>query len=133
MKMLPSRAKSLRDKLGSASNCLGRYLWGADVSVSVADVLTGTSLNGYRSRLSGRSVLLATHDQIATGLALIELDGVARRLTICPSDLPYEQFPSVIIAAEVDAIISDNDELKRRGLDVELHITPNIPLEPTAH
>jgi acyl-coenzyme A synthetase/AMP-(fatty) acid ligase len=131
--MLQSHVKSLRDRLGSASNCLGRYLWGADVSICLADALAGTSLGGCLSKLSGRSVLIATREQMATALALIELDGLARRVTICPSDLPFEHFPSVIASAEVDAIVSDNDHLKRRGTGVEMHVTSNVALSPTEH
>jgi len=128
--MLPSHVKSLRDRLGNASSCLGRYLWGSDASLPLADVVAGTSLGGRLSALSDRSVLIATRDQLAAALALIELDGVARRVTICPSDLPYEHFPSVIASAEVDVIVSDHDKLKRPDIDVDLHVSSRVVLEP---
>jgi acyl-coenzyme A synthetase/AMP-(fatty) acid ligase len=131
--MLPSHVKSLRDGLGDASNCLGRYLWGAEATISLSDVLMGTSLGGRLSQLCGRSVLIATRDQLSAALSLIELDGVARRLTICPSDISYEHFPSIIASAEVDAIVSDNDELRRRGIVVDSHVTANVTLEPAVH
>jgi acyl-coenzyme A synthetase/AMP-(fatty) acid ligase len=131
--MLPSHVKSLRDRLAGAHNCQGRYLYGADVSVCLADVLAGASTSSWLSNLSGRSVLIATRDQVAAALALIELDGLARRIVICPIDLPYEQFPSVIAAAGVDAIVSDHDELKRRGIGVELHVGANMTFPPTQH
>jgi acyl-coenzyme A synthetase/AMP-(fatty) acid ligase len=124
MKMLPSHVKSLRDRLAGASNCQERYLYGAALTVSLADVQAGTSASSWLSNLSGRSVLVAIRDQVAAALALIELDGVARRIILCPADLAYEHFPSVIASAEVDAIVSDNDELKRRDVGVELHVTP---------
>jgi acyl-coenzyme A synthetase/AMP-(fatty) acid ligase len=128
--MPPSHVKSLRDRLGNSSSCLKRYLWSSDASVSLADVVAGTSLGGHLSALSNRSVLIATRDQLAAALALIELDGVARRLIICPSDLPLEHFPSVIASAEVDAIVSDHDELKYPGIDVDLHVRASVALEP---
>jgi acyl-coenzyme A synthetase/AMP-(fatty) acid ligase len=131
--MLPSHVKSLRDRLAGACNCEERYLYGADVSVCLADVLAGTSTSSWLSNLSGRSVLIATRDQVAAALALIELDGLARRVVICPIDLPYEQFPSVIVAAGVDAIVSDHDELKLRGIGVELHVSANMSFSPTQH
>src|SRR5262249_26079804 len=59
--------------------------------------------------LAGRSVLLATSDQLTTALALIELDGLARRLVLCPPDLPREQLPSVIATAQADAIVVARD------------------------
>jgi acyl-coenzyme A synthetase/AMP-(fatty) acid ligase len=123
MKMLPSHVKSLRDRLAGASNCQERYLYGAALSVHLADVQAGTSASSWLSNLSGRSVLIAIRDQVAAALALIELDGVARRIILCPADLAYEHFPSVIASAEVDAIVSDNDDLKRRGIGAELHVT----------
>jgi len=122
--MLPSHVKSLRDRLAGASNCQERYLYGAALSVRLADVQAGTSASSWLSSLSGRSVLIAIRDQVAAALALIELDGVARRIILCPADLPYEHFPSVIASAEVDAIVSDNDDLKRRGIGAELHVSP---------
>src|ERR1700741_40287 len=133
MKMLPSHVKSLRDSLAGAHNCQGRYLHGADVSVCLADVLAGTSTSSWLSNLSGRSVLIATRDQVAAALALIELDGLARRIVICPIDVPYEQFSSVIAAAGIDAIVSDHDELKRRGIGAELHVSANMSFSPTQH
>jgi len=122
--MLPSHVKSLRDRLAGASNCQERYLYGAALSVRLADVQAGTSASSWLSSLCGRSVLIAIRDQVAAALALIELDGVARRIILCPADLAYEHFPSVIASAEVDAIVSDNDDLKRRGIGAELHVTP---------
>jgi acyl-coenzyme A synthetase/AMP-(fatty) acid ligase len=52
-------------------------------------------------------VLLAAKDQLAAALALIELDGIARRIVLCPPDLPDEHVPSVIDTAQCDAIVSD--------------------------
>ena len=63
-----------------------------------------------------RSVLVATTDQLTAALALIELDGVARRLVLCPPDSPLEHLPFIMEAAAVDAIVSDRSTLG-----------PNIP------
>src|SRR3989449_4038177 len=64
--MLPNHARSIRDRLGDASECVGRFLWGAGASVSLGDLLRCTSLGGRLPELSGRSVLIATQDQLAT-------------------------------------------------------------------
>ena len=53
------------------------------VSVSIADLNRGTSLGGRVRDLAGRSVLIATVSQLTAALAMIELDGRARRL--CPT------------------------------------------------
>src|SRR3989442_11098927 len=39
--------------------------------------------------------------------SLIELDAVARRLVLCPPDLPAEHLPFVAATAAVDALVSD--------------------------
>lgn len=85
----------------------GCSLSGPDASVSLGDLAWGSSLGGRLEELRGRSVLVATRDQLTAGLALIELDGIARRLVLCPSDLPLEFLPSVAATAGVDAIVSD--------------------------
>src|SRR6266849_4699403 len=104
MKMQPNHATSLRDKLGSPSDCPSRFLWGATASVALSDLLWGTSLGGRLAELSGRSVLVATRDQLGAALTLIELDGVARRLIVCPPDISPEHLPAIIATAGVDAI-----------------------------
>src|SRR5438552_19071997 len=114
MRKLQDRATSLRDRLGNASDCVGRFLWGVTASVPLDDLRRGTSLGGRVIELSGRSVLIATRDQLAAALVLIELDGVARRLIICTPDLPPEHLPAVIAKAGVDAIVSDHD-LRHQG------------------
>jgi acyl-coenzyme A synthetase/AMP-(fatty) acid ligase len=50
-------------------------------------------------------------DQLTTASALIELDGIARRIVLCPPDLSLDHFPHVIDMAEIDAIVSDRSPL----------------------
>ncbi len=57
--------------------------------------------------LRGRCILLATHDQLPTALALLELDGVARRMVLCTPDLTPAQLAAVAAAAQADAILVD--------------------------
>src|SRR2546427_8953221 len=106
MRMLPNHATSIRDKLGNASDCVGRCLWGVGAGVSLSDLLRGTTLGGRLPELSGRSVLIATQDQLAAGFALVELDGGARRVVIFPPDLSPEHLSSVIAGAGLDAVVS---------------------------
>jgi acyl-coenzyme A synthetase/AMP-(fatty) acid ligase len=121
---------SLREKLGNASDCSGRFLWGATARVSLADLLRGTSFGGHLPELSGRSVLLATEDQLAAALALIELDGVVRRLIICPPDLASDHLASVIAQGGVDAIACDHDLLDYGRLVVPLKVRCNSAIMP---
>jgi acyl-coenzyme A synthetase/AMP-(fatty) acid ligase len=104
-----TRIRSLCAYLGGPSDCAACYLWSAHGSVALSDVLTGTSLGGGRSELSRRSILLRTDDSVAAALAMLELDGIARRLVICPPDVPSQHLPALIAKAGVDAIVSDRD------------------------
>ena len=131
MKMPPKRVSSIRDKLGNASDCSGRFLWGATASVSLGDLLRGTCLGGRLPELSGRSVLIATQDQLAAALALIELDGIARRLIVCTPDLSSEHLRVVIAQAGVDAIVSDHDQHDWGGLGVPLRVICTVAITPT--
>jgi acyl-coenzyme A synthetase/AMP-(fatty) acid ligase len=105
----PSPMASIRDRLGNAPEGPGRFLWGATARVPLGHRLHGTGLRGRVAELARRSVLIATRDQFAAALALIELDGIARRLIVCTPDLPSEHLPAVVAKAGVDAIVSDHD------------------------
>jgi acyl-coenzyme A synthetase/AMP-(fatty) acid ligase len=105
--MLLGEHSPLWDSLESTDQRSERFLWGAEGSVPLAALLHGSVLAGRLDELRGRLVFLGVKDQLTAALALIELDGVARRLVLCPPDLPTEHIRSVIEAAEIDAIVSD--------------------------
>jgi acyl-coenzyme A synthetase/AMP-(fatty) acid ligase len=98
---------SLREALKASGRLAERRLWGAAASVALADMATGTALGGALASLAGRSVLLRVEDPLFAALALIELDGVARRMVLCPPDLATEALPGVIETAGVDAVVFD--------------------------
>jgi hypothetical protein len=117
----PNARASIRDWLGNAPQGSQRFLWGATAGVCLDNVLNGTSLGGRVAETAGRSVLIATRDQFAAALALIELDGIARRLIVCTPDLPSEHLPAIVVKAGVDAIVSDHDR-SDDGLGVPLRV-----------
>lgn len=85
-----------------------RTLRGPQTGVAIADLVCGTSFAGRLGELAGRSVLLATQDQLAAAIALIELDSVARRIVLYPpGDECPERLEHVIATAEIDAVVSD--------------------------
>ena len=100
---------SLWRALSAAGHRPGRALRGAAASVALADLVHASSLGGRRADLRGRSILIATRDQLTAALALVELDGVARRLILCPADLPAEHRAFVMTTGEVDAVVSDGE------------------------
>lgn len=71
------------------------------------DLLAGTVLSGHNDDLSGKSVLVATTSQLHAAAALIELDGVARRVILYPPDLSLDHLGFVTGCAAVDVIVSD--------------------------
>jgi acyl-coenzyme A synthetase/AMP-(fatty) acid ligase len=121
---------SLRDRLIEADR--GRRLHGLAMSVALADLAHGTSLGGRLPELAGRSVLVATGDQLTAALALIELDGVARRLVLCPPDLSAEHLPVVIAEAEVDAVVTSGQMDAAGELGVRLHAVCHPAIAPMA-
>jgi acyl-CoA synthetase (AMP-forming)/AMP-acid ligase II len=122
-------SRSLWDSLSAAGRLAERRLWGVDASVSLDDLRQGSSLGGRLDELRGRSILLATGDQLAAALALVELDGVARRLVLCPPDLPPEYLPFVISTAAVNAVVSDKTAAEA-ALGVEPFVTCGVSITP---
>jgi acyl-coenzyme A synthetase/AMP-(fatty) acid ligase len=103
---------SLWHCLSASGNLQDRALYGVDATVKLADLLHGSSLGGRTGELSGRSVVVAAADQLTAALALVELDGIASRLVLCPPDLPVGPLSSIAASAGAEAIVSD------RPLDV---------------
>ncbi len=73
------------------------------------DLRDGTGIGPLRAALAGRSVLIAAGAQLAAGLALIELDGLARRVVLAPPDLKATDLMGVIADAGIDAVYCDGD------------------------
>src|ERR1700677_287368 len=107
MTMQQTKWKSLRDALSAAGDLSDRAVFGAEASIALNDLIAGSALYGRGDELSGRSVLVTTTSQFTTASTLMELDGIARRIVLCPPDLSLEHLPYVIESANVDAIVSD--------------------------
>jgi acyl-coenzyme A synthetase/AMP-(fatty) acid ligase len=97
----------LWDSVARSGAVSGAQFCGRGQSTALADLAAGSLLGSALESLRGRSVLIATHEQLATALALIELDGVARRMVLCTPDLGAEQFAAVAATAQADAVIVD--------------------------
>jgi acyl-CoA synthetase (AMP-forming)/AMP-acid ligase II len=103
----PPDPVSLWQALSAAGRLSKRWLSDDRSRVSLAALARGSSLGRPLDELRSRSVLLATRDQLPTALALIELDGVARRVVVCPSDVASVHLPGVIATAAVDTVVGD--------------------------
>ena len=109
----------LRDFIANAQP---RYLWDRAASARLTDLDHQTSFSGRLVDLAGRSVLLATESQLTTALALIELDGIARRLVILPPDAEVEHIGAVITAADIDAAVIDDGTTANAALDLSVRV-----------
>src|SRR6202000_1176848 len=123
MKMSPRETFALRDYLGP--DLTGRTISDARRVVSLTDFLEHTCLSDRLGELSGRSVLMAVSDQLISGLVVTEIDGVVRRMLLCPPDLNADHLQSLMRDADIDAVVTDQPE-RWASSDVSL-IVPAAP------
>jgi acyl-coenzyme A synthetase/AMP-(fatty) acid ligase len=116
------RNATLGDWLQREENPHDWVFWGAHASASRNALTKGSALGGRRAEFAGRSVLIATADQLAAAIALIELDGVARRLILCPPDVAREHLSAIVADAEVDALVSDRVASEHEDIVVDLRV-----------
>lgn len=105
--MPPLDPRSLWDLIAASGLPPGRFVSDADGRLALAALDGATGLDTSMDHLRGRSVLISAQRQLPAVLALAELDGIARRLVLCPPDLAPEHIPAVIADAGIDAIVSD--------------------------
>jgi acyl-CoA synthetase (AMP-forming)/AMP-acid ligase II len=125
MKMSPRETFALRDYLGP--DLKGRTISDAQRVVSLTDILEYTCLADRIGELSGRSVLMAVSDQLISGLVMAEIDGVARRMLLCPPDLNADHLQSLMEDADIDAVVTDHPERWR-----DSHVKLVVPTGPPA-
>jgi acyl-coenzyme A synthetase/AMP-(fatty) acid ligase len=95
----------LWDSIAPSGAAIGGVFHGRGTSVALGELAAGSTFGAALESLRGRSVLIATHEQLPTALALVELDGVARRMVLCTPDLTAEQLAAVAATAQADAIV----------------------------
>src|SRR6516164_84714 len=112
---------SLRDAITIGGTPPPGYLLGAEHRTVLGELLQGSAIASGVENLRGRSVLIAAADPFLVALALIECDGLARRMTLYPPDLALEHLPYVIRHAEVDAVVSDGRFLSGASIGAAQH------------
>src|SRR5271167_4969071 len=123
---------SLRDAIDVGGTPPG-YLIGAEHRTALGDLLQGSAIASGIENLRGRSVLIASADPFLVALALIEFDGLARRMTLYPPDLALEHLPYVMRCAEVDAVVSDGSFLSGASIGAAPHAICMPALVPRVH
>ena len=107
--MTSTDATSLWDSFAKSPAATAAKLHGRGASVALADLAGASTLGADLDSLRGRSVLIATEEQLPTAVALLELDGVARRIVLCTPDLTPQQLAGVAATAAADAVICEAD------------------------
>jgi acyl-CoA synthetase (AMP-forming)/AMP-acid ligase II len=97
----------------------------ANSSILGHSILGNSILGGRSAELHGRSVVLVTQEQLTTGVALYELDGLVRRLVIYSNELSLDHLPQVIAATGAEFVISDRLDTIA-GLDGVRLIRPDV-------
>jgi acyl-coenzyme A synthetase/AMP-(fatty) acid ligase len=104
-------------------------LHGAAARIDLASLADASSLGGRLEVLRGRTVLVAAKDQLTSALALIELDGVVRRMVLCPPDLSADHAPAVMRDSGADAYLTDAGAAAIPGLE-GLRVSSGPALQP---
>jgi acyl-CoA synthetase (AMP-forming)/AMP-acid ligase II len=123
---------SLWDRFHASKTISESWLWSASTPVCMDALSCGSTLGTALSRLRGKKVLLFTKEQLSTALALVELDGIARRLVLCPPDTSVDVLPWIVSTALIDAVICDegSTELSIPGIErVTIRPRQIIPFE----
>src|SRR6201996_957264 len=126
MKMSPREIFALRDYLDPGLE--GRAISDARHSASLTDITDQTCLEGRLAELSGRSVLLAVTSQFLSALVMLEIDGIARRMLLCPPDLNADHLQAIVEDAEIDAVVTDQPE-RFAGSGIALVVTASEQLK----
>ena len=124
--MSPREIFALRDYLDPGLT--GRTLSDARHAASLTDISDQTCLKDRLAELSGRSVLLAVSSQFLAALIMIEIDGIARRMLLCPPDLNTEHLQALIEDAEIDAVVTDQPD-RFAGPGIALVVTAGTELK----
>ncbi len=106
----------------------GRVIATRDRVLPLDQFEDATSLGADLEKLRGRSVLLSVRDVAKAAAALLELDGVARRVVICPADWGSPLFESAATTAEADALVYDGDA-GAPVVPVRLSVACRLPLQ----
>jgi len=123
---------ALWDSVIGAAAARGAALIGRARAVPLASLARASCLGGRLEALRGRSVMVAIGDQLTAAIALLELDGVARRMVLCTPDLPAEHLPHVARTAQADVWLGDATSSaapEAAGLDFAIEADPApVPL-----
>src|SRR5271165_553614 len=101
---MPNLARRIQGNYGRA-----RVITTPDYTLSLDEFELASSLGSHLASLRERSVALVVRDMAKAAAALVELDGWARRVLLCPPDWEPARLESAAREAGVDAVVFDGD------------------------
>jgi acyl-coenzyme A synthetase/AMP-(fatty) acid ligase len=129
--MSPREIFALRDYLDPGLKA--RTLSDARRLVPLTELRGQSCLGDRLGELSGRSVLLAAADQLTSAIAITEIDGVARRMLLCPPDLNADHIDALIADAGIDAIVTEDPaRWTNSGISLVVAASAQMPAAATA-
>ncbi|MBV1701079.1 MAG: AMP-binding protein [Hyphomicrobiales bacterium] len=124
---------SLRARVAAATGHGPRWLFGAERQLQLDEALAGTVLP-QASIMHDKIVVLRFASQLANALALLELDGIASQIVLCPPDVQGAMLAQICTQARADFVVSDGAMADEAGLEatiVELAADFTARLAPT--
>ena len=107
------------------------WLRSQSTSINISDLAQRSIFGERLDELRGRTVLLIAREQLFAALALIELDGVASRIVLCPPDLASPHFTSVAAEAGADALVRDEYASITNNLGIGMVFSASSVLMPS--
>ena len=99
--------RSLWELTAASGLSSNRFIADRASRITMTELVKPNAGREGRELLAGRSVLISCDRQLPAVLAVLSLDGLARRIVLCPPDFPATFLPDVMAQAEVDLIIGD--------------------------
>lgn len=99
--------QALWDLTAAAGLAPQRFLADAGGRVKLADLANGGTLEAPLGSFRGRTVLILCDRQLAFVLALLQLEGMAARIMLCPPGLAPVHLSAMVAKAQVDVIVCD--------------------------
>ena len=100
-----------------------------DHRLALADFAQNSPFGGDRDRFAGRSVVLYVRDMAKAAAALIDLDGLARRILLCPPGWEADKIARGAALIEADALVYD-EEAHIPALAVDVALALRLPMQP---
>lgn len=113
--MPENKSKSILASLLAAGNLSAHLSVGPGAGISWGKLAATSDIANRFAATRGRSVVVAPLDQLAAAAALIQLDGIAKRIVLYPPDMSREHLAFVADCAEANLILTD--EPSHRSID----------------